>query len=122
MILVLRKKALIGKEVIFMALKNYIEPEICELIKFVEKEAEKVQYAICDFYSSLYERIEWTNYDERIVIANGIIENRDSLLKLFDEELAYLVNKVRQIPSIREEIVKFADERLDIKNDDQPAA
>ena len=105
-----------------MALQNYIKPEICELIKFVEKEAEKVQYAICDFYSSLYERIEWTNYDERIVIANGIIENRDSLLKLFDEELAYLVNKVRQIPSIREEIVKFADERLDIKNDDQPAA
>jgi hypothetical protein len=81
---------------------------------------EKVQYAVCDFYSNLYERIEWTNYDERIVIANGLIENRESMLKVLDEEFSYLQQKVRQIPTIREEIEKFADNLLDIRNFDQP--
>jgi len=103
-----------------MSLPYYILPEISELLTFINKEKENIQFAVCDFYSNLYERIEWTNYDERVVIANGIIENRDSLLKIIDDEIEHLESKVISIPEIREEIEKFADERLNIKNIDQP--
>jgi hypothetical protein len=105
-----------------MALKHFVEPEISDILIWIDKEKEKIHYAVCDFYCSLYEQIEWTNYDARVVIANGVLENRDSLLRIIDKQLAYLSCKVRHIPTIREEIVKFANERLDIKNDDQSDA
>ena len=103
-----------------MALKHFIPPEIKRILKFIDQEKENIQYAVCDFYFGLYEIIEWTNYLERDVIANGINENRDSLLEIIEKEMKHLESKVIEIPKIREEIIEFAEKKLAIKRIEQP--
>jgi hypothetical protein len=105
--------------VAIMRFEDIVLPKICNLLRFIETEKYKILNPICDFSHNLYNQIDWIDGDDGKIVADKIIEIRDDLPRMVEEEIKHLEIKIINLPKSREQIGRFLYEKLDLGPTDQ---